>query len=612
MRIILTLWLLLATPTFAANGYVPPLTILKQHFLITVRADATSEETFEQSYRINTDQAVSTYGTEVIPFNSSHQTVRVLEAYTQRPDGKRIPVAKNAIRIQNDPVSDGVPMFSDVKNLVIVFPNVEKGSLIHYKTLTREFKPLFPGHFSRSYVYTPSFPILDAKVELRHSPKIKIRTEAPGMMGGQVTDIGGMNRYIYQYRNETALPMESMQVDFADFSPRFRASNFENWEAVGIAYEREAKPAAAVTPKVQAIADEITRNISERIDQIKAIYFWVSRNIRYVSVDLGNGGVIPHRAEDILRNRYGDCKDHAALLQALLGAKGIPTSQVLIQWGSSYQLPGVPGLGPFNHAINYVPELDLFLDTTAQFAPFGSLPEGEHDKPVVVTGLGKVSRTPVGKARDHQLTAHTELQMQPDGRIKGTSHVLATGIWENSLRSEYSSYVSMAQERVVNAILSANGESGQGEYKTADPLDLSVPFTLDSNFELDAPANVPGPSGIVIPIGLSPGMLDALETVRVPEVRYFPRQCNATTLTENTVLTFPSGIKVEAIPRNADIRGAGKHYTASYTLKDNTVAVVRHYEAEFERGYCDPSINDADRQFLDALRRDLRAQIVYR
>lgn len=59
-------------------------------------------------------------------------------------------------------------------------------------------------------------------------------------------------------------------------------------------------------------------------------------NIRYVGIWLGNGGIVPHPAEDILQNRYGDCKDKATLLQALLAAKGIYSQQVLINLGDSF------------------------------------------------------------------------------------------------------------------------------------------------------------------------------------------------------------------------------------------------------------------------------------
>ena len=60
----------------------------------------------------------------------------------------------------------------------------------------------------------------------------------------------------------------------------------------------------------------------------------MAQNIRYVAVYLGNGGLEPNSAQSILDNHYGDCKDHVTILEALLAAKGIASSPVLIGAGA--------------------------------------------------------------------------------------------------------------------------------------------------------------------------------------------------------------------------------------------------------------------------------------
>jgi transglutaminase-like putative cysteine protease len=69
---------------------------------------------------------------------------------------------------------------------------------------------------------------------------------------------------------------------------------------------------------------------------------WVSKNIRYVAIDIGNSGIVPHDADSVLANAYGDCKDHAVLYSALLKAKGIQSETVLINLGEAYTLPTWP------------------------------------------------------------------------------------------------------------------------------------------------------------------------------------------------------------------------------------------------------------------------------
>ncbi|MEX0632225.1 transglutaminase family protein [Serratia ureilytica] len=115
-----------------------------------------------------------------------------------------------------------------------------------------------------------------------------------------------------------------------------------------------------MTPGIQALADNITAGISDRREQAEALYRWVAQNIRYVAVYLGNGGLEPNSAQSILDNHYGDCKDHVVILEALLAAKGIASSPVLIGMDEGPILPKVPLLSRFNHAITYVPEFKLY------------------------------------------------------------------------------------------------------------------------------------------------------------------------------------------------------------------------------------------------------------
>ncbi|MDD3884032.1 MAG: DUF3857 and transglutaminase domain-containing protein [Gallionella sp.] len=612
MRMILTLWLLLATPAFAANGYFPDITILKDHWLVVVRSDATRDQTFEMLFQLNTDNALSRFGTQSIAFNSDSATLKVLEAYTLTPAGQRINLEKNAIRIQSDPVSDGATKFSDTKNVVMVFPRLERGSKLYYRVKLHTFKNTYPGYFSTHNTYPPTYRREDAKIELRTAPNIKAQVDAPGMSGGQQPDMNGMKRWVYRYRNDKAQPYESAQVAYSDFSPGFYASNYGSWGTLAKLYDQKATAAAKITPKVKALAEELTLGIGDRAAQIKTLHHWVSRNIRYVAVDLGNGGIVPHSADSILDNHYGDCKDHATLLQALLAAKGIPSSQVIIGSNYAYVLPKVPGIFIFNHIINYIPELNLYLDTTASMVPFGALPDYEYDKPVLLTALAKQDRTPVAKVQDHKVIVNATMQMLPDGKIKGTASITGSGYKEGRLRSDYQYYSTDSLEDSVNAILQENGETGVGEFKTTDPLDLAIPFSVNSEFVLDAPANVPGPSGITIPRGIVPGNLYALSQYKLLEERHFPRVCTSREVEENITLSFPQGISVESIPPNTEIIRAGITYRATYTLTNNTISIHRSFERQNERGFCDTAIQEADKQLLEEIKRDLRAQIVYR
>jgi transglutaminase-like putative cysteine protease len=96
-----------------------------------------------------------------------------------------------------------------------------------------------------------------------------------------------------------------------------------------------------VTEDIRSLALKLTTGLTSERDKVKKLYEWVATNIRYVSVSLGDGRLVPHDAYEVLKNQYGDCKDHVVLLEALLDAVGIPSSPALINLGAAYKLAKV-------------------------------------------------------------------------------------------------------------------------------------------------------------------------------------------------------------------------------------------------------------------------------
>lgn len=87
--------------------------------------------------------------------------------------------------------------------------------------------------------------------------------------------------------------------------------------AFGREFELKAAPKATVDKDIQALADKITLGITDDYLQAKALYEWVSKEIRYVGDFIGENGYTPHDSAYILHRRFGDCKDHNNLLKEL-------------------------------------------------------------------------------------------------------------------------------------------------------------------------------------------------------------------------------------------------------------------------------------------------------
>lgn len=599
----------------AMAAYKPSMTFVKELHHIHVNADGSSTDQAESSIRIDTANAVRRFGERKITYSGSHETVEVLEAYTLQPDGTRVPLEPDQIRTQ-DAGNGSEGIYSDEKEKLLIYPKVQVGSVLVYKYKSHQHTPDFPGHFAWSAHYSPFYAWNDVEVNLTHAPGIDLKFSVKGANGGSQAliagDAPGTLRYQYRFKQDQFSIPEAGVVALEDFAPHISVSSFKTYGDVGLAYQVRAQPKAEVTPAIKTLALKLTEKDKTPMDKARSLYNWVSKNIRYVGVYVGAGGYVPHEAQSILDNRYGDCKDHVTLLEALLSAVGIASSPALINSDNAYKLPELPRPGIFDHVITYIPSLNLYLDSTSEFAPFGKLPGSDLQKPVVLTASGTLGKTPnVDSAKDFT-ESHSIMKIQKDGSVVGTSKSKMHGYEEIHSRQSQASYKDKDPEGVVNKLLYRYLESGTGKIETPDPKDLDEPWFVNATFKLDPMVNVPGPSALAIPVGLAPGNIRWLAMAKANLQNKFPESCASKRHMEQVRLEMPAGITVTSIPGNVTFKREELTYTARYSRKGKTLEVQREIVIKRKERFCPPS-DEADWLALtDVMKRDLRSQVFIR
>lgn len=466
--------------------YKPSYTVVKSHTKYEVNRNASYTQYLEEQTRVDTPQGVSLLGERKITYNSTLEDVEVLEAYTIQPDGTRINVPLDKIRTQDEVEDDGA-IYSDSKSKVIIYPKLEVGSQVYYRAKSVQHTPEFPGHFFASYHFSPHVIYENLSMELVHDVGIEVGVNTKGMQGGklQLPSQPHTVAYKFTFSQNKAYPSEAGRVDLPDFAPNFSASTFKTYADVGQAYQIRAKEKATVTPALQTLANQLTANAKTNLDKVKVLHHWVAQNIRYLGIYVGAGGFVPHDAQSILDNRYGDCKDHVVILEALLAAVGIDSSPALINSGTAFLLPTLPTPGIFDHVITYVPSLNVFIDSTSRFAPIGTLPNGDLDKPVLLTATGALSRTPMTHPSKDRTEARIQMRLTRDGSIEGKSQAKMFGVFEVASRNSQFNYQNKDQANVVNNLLSRFQETGWGEIEKTEPTNYDKAWQVNSTFELD-------------------------------------------------------------------------------------------------------------------------------
>jgi len=180
----------------------------------------------------------------------------------------------------------------------VVFPNVAAGDTVVY-TIKRTSKPFFPGQFFSGGFFQRELAFEDAQINVTLPKAMAAHVEVHGVEH-RVTEGEQTTTHSFLYRNPRPPMAEATGLSVWDTDPRFIISTFADYTAVAAAYRGLANEKAAVTPRIQALADDIAAGASDRREQAHRIYDWVSEHIRYVAVYLGNGGYVPQTVATLM------------------------------------------------------------------------------------------------------------------------------------------------------------------------------------------------------------------------------------------------------------------------------------------------------------------------
>jgi hypothetical protein len=606
-----------AAPAAASLNYVAPETTLKDDMTYTVHWDGSFTYEDSVAVRLNTAEAVEDDGEAYIGYSGSLDTVKIFSAYTTTASGQRIDVLPDKIIDQQGDGDGDDDSFSDEKNRVIIFSSLAPGAVEHYHYIINTTTSDFPGEFYTVENFPDDSAIAESSVTVIAPAALPLFFEPDGMTGGRVASPGpGKTEWVYRLRDLPARAPEDDSVGINDYSPRLAVSSFPNFAAVGAAYEERAAKMAAVTPQVRRLADRITAGITSPYAQAEALYNWVSRNIRYVAVDFGDGGYVPNDDDAILAAGYGDCKDHVTLLKALLAAKGIRSSGVLVNWNDEYWSPKV-AMPEYNHIITYIPQFNLFADSTAEFAPFGVLPTLERGKQALITGAPGIPSRLVtlpltsGTIPDMARVV-THETLAADGTVSGGSVVTDSGREELADREQFADYDTAAGQQAASDLMARYDVQGIGSLAAGDPHDLSKKFGYATSFSMPGYAAVPGPGTMPMPSGVPTfNALAGLMRETALPVRTEPVPCAAINTEEITTLSLPAGVRVKMLPADTHFANAIGRYDAVYIGQGAKVVADRHLLLHPLGPTCDPAAYQQMRAIGFAIGRDMRATISY-
>src|SRR5215467_4925494 len=455
-------------------------------------ADGTGRKETVARIRIQSEAGVQQWGQLQEGYNSANERVEIPYVRVLKEDGSVVKASDDSVQDLSAPIEHEAPVYTDYRQKHITVPGLRPGEILEYDMVTVIHTALAPGQFWAEYEFDKSNIDLDETLDVDVPAGRTLKLKCKPGMDPKITEANG--RRVYHWTS-SHLEREDDDKDKDKKKKKHHADDdrldvqlttFETWEQIGRWYASLEKDRRAPSPEVRAKAQDLTHGLNTDIAKTEALYDFVAKNFRYVSLSLGVGRYQPHAAGDVLHDQYGDCKDKHTLLASLLEAEGLHANSVLIN--SSRKLdPDVPSPSQFDHVITMLPmgKQEVWMDTTAEVAPFRLLAYTLRNKQALVIPPANVANAPA----PHLENTPADTPMPDSERSEITGKINEIGKLEAHVSYEFRGDEELLLRSVFRRVPQANWQrvaeninAGLGgdvtNLKVSDPAATREPFTL--------------------------------------------------------------------------------------------------------------------------------------
>lgn len=576
--------------------------MLYSESVVTIQPDGERRHSERRVFRVlrNSGEDVGVVRVDFDPRTS----VKSLNAWSIPKDGKPYEVGmRDSFETSLFGVQDG-ELVTDLRSKVLRIPAAIPGSVVAYEFETVE-KPLV---WTEEWLFEDTVPVAETHFILKLPPGWSYKAtwlnhpdETPSSAGTGQTE--WILRNLKEIRLEDNMPPwkgVAGRLVVALIPPNSQQQGFQNWREMGAWYQTLVKGRTDSTPEIRQMVAALTQSAPSQLEKMRVLANFVQKEVRYVAIELGIGGLQPHGAAEVFAHRYGDCKDKATLLMAMFREIGVESYYFIINTARGSINDSTPANLGFNHMILAVrlpsgtedtsllavanrpgPGRILFFDPTDTLTPFGTLRgdlQANYGLLVAPDG-GELIRTPQLPADVNAITRTANLTLDETGTLHGDVREL----WSGDMGSRQRAAVQAATkdtdvikpvERVAAASFSTYSilKAVMGNARVTDR-------PLEWRYTIEAPAYAKSAGELLLvrPRILGTKASGLLET---QEPRHYPIEFDgAEHDTDVFEIALPPGYEVDELPPPVNL----DYGFVSYHSKTETVGHSLRYTRTFER-----------------------------
>jgi Domain of Unknown Function with PDB structure (DUF3857)/Transglutaminase-like superfamily len=523
--------------------------------------------------------------------------VRDIEGWLIRPDGTTKNYDKKTVL---DIISDPDDVYNEYRVKIIDGSDDADAGYVFGYTIVSEDRPLY---FQEKWFSQDDLPTIVS----RYTLNLPTGWKASGITFNHTPlapQISGTS-YTWELRNLPYIKHEPLSPSFQNIVPwvavnyapdnatQSGGKSFASWTDVSRWASGLYDSQVIVDDAVAAKAQELTANAKTELEKIRAIAGFV-QNLQYISIDIGVGsgnGYRPRPSNLVLNRGYGDCKDKANLMRALLKASKIEAYPVVIFSGDpTFVREEWTSPGQFNHCIIAVRVSDateaatiikhptlgrlLIFDATDPYTSVGDLPDYEQGSfALIVAGdQGGLARMPITPSDTNLVDRKVEAELSAEGTIKGTIREKSTGQSSTMERALLRSLPAGDYNKMLEGWLTRGATGAQLVKFTPTDKKADSAFNLDVEFIAPRYAQLMQNRLLVF----KPVIVSRRNALSLTEnSRITPVMLDSQSMKESVVFTLPQGFVVDEMPTPVNLETPFGKYSTTYEVKDGKLLFTR-------------------------------------
>jgi hypothetical protein len=586
--------------------------VLLEDITYTVAPDGSAVEHFRKVIKILRPQGREE-GIVGVPFDKDSKILS-MHVWSIGPDGHEYAVKDNEM-IEHG-YGEG-NFFEDDKVRVAIAPGRDPGGVVAYEYEQRNHAYLT----EKTWFFQSGLPRINQTFTLELPPGFTHGTVWAHSKEVAAVDLEHQ-RWRWEMKNTPAIDLDHVMLRPAAFSlegrmtvhyagPTIPAPTEGTWKSIGEWYQTLSKDRLVPTPEIAAKAKELVGDKTDFYDKTEVIGEFVQKQVRYFVIEMGIGGYQPHYAGDIFRNRYGDCKDKATLLTAMLSTVGIHGALVMVDHRRGVVDPDAPSIVG-DHMIAAIeipkgynsPKLRsvvtaktgrryLIFDPTWEKTAFGQL---EHNLQggygVLMEGNdSQIVQFPVLPPDLNTIRRTANFQLQSDGSLKGTVTEKRFGDISEDHRYLYTMGDAKQQTQYLDRSLGEDFTSfAVSDFKVQNVEALNKDLTTSYSLTADRFGKSMGPLLMIRPRVLGSENLETDHKKR----HDVPINLDETMQEQDDyTIELPAGYAIDEIPdpvkldlgfasyeSASSVKNNILHYTRTYTVREVTLPADRYADVQ--------------------------------